>query len=104
MGVGVARNGDPCGLPSYSIATPSVVVATSTDTFANSLAMAKEGDTLSLHYHWWGSHWWPEIDRIFLPGSGSGTVKVNGQGVIRVGDCAACTCKVISGSLDTFSG
>jgi uncharacterized Zn-binding protein involved in type VI secretion len=97
----IARHGDQCAQYLHP-ATASTVVASGTKVFADGKAVAKVGDHLSLHYHYIGSHWYPETPpSVFLIGSDKDFVE--GKGVLRVGDVANCGCRIIAGSPDTNS-
>jgi uncharacterized Zn-binding protein involved in type VI secretion len=96
----VARQGDQV-VYHTTFATSSIVMATTTKAFANDKAIGKVGDTASLHFHYWGSHWYPFWAAVFPTGSNKDFVE--GKGVLRVHDICSCGCWISAGSPDTFS-
>jgi hypothetical protein len=80
MGSGIARIGDTdTGHGTY---TPDTVKAGSSDVFVNGIGAARTGDAHGQHVNTVE----PYDVHPAVCGAGSGTVKVNGKSVFRIGD------------------
>lgn len=98
----VARNG---GNDTVSINHPTcqgstVTAAGSGNVFVNNIGVVREGDAVESHTYS------PPSCPSHAPGlvSFSGTVKVNGKGIGRIGDSYGCGATISSGSGTVFAG
>ncbi|MGL5948131.1 MAG: PAAR domain-containing protein [Aeromonas sp.] len=91
-----ARQGDTC--TGHGDFPPRASVSGSPDVLINSQPALRQGDA-------WAVHCNPKPTcHSGTQAAGSGTVKVNGKPLARVGDAVSCGGSVASGSGDVFAG
>ena len=92
---GVTRLGDAC--TGHGAFPPRPNVAASGDVIVNGIGAVRKGDA-------WDTHCVPKSCHGGAAASGSGTVKVNGKDLVRIGDPIDCGSSVAAGSSDVIAG